>query len=144
MPLKLKPKSKGRIYNRPFKVPSPDLSGWVRKIKGKRTSVEVTFPVSYRYNGGISIGEDWYPGYEVGAPIVPKGYKLISLGVGLQLNARPPYATMLLKRIDPEPPKKPDAFLMGLSAKDRKQCLKMRKANRPDMDTASPREDIAD
>ena len=52
----------------------------------------VTFPVSYRYNGGIVIGNKWYEGFEVPRPKVPKGFELYSIGVGLQLNAQPHYA----------------------------------------------------
>ena len=57
-------------------------------------SKEVTFPCSITYNGGTIINGEWYSGYEV-----PKGFELVSLGVGAQLNARPPYSTMLLKKI---------------------------------------------
>lgn len=64
-----------------------------KKVVGGR---EVTFPVSYRYNGGTIIGNEWYQGYEVPQPKLPKGHKLQTLGVGLQLNAKPPYATMLM------------------------------------------------
>ena len=46
-----------------FKVPPPNLQG---KLKGKKTSMQVTYPVSYRYNGGIPIDGEWYAGYEVG------------------------------------------------------------------------------
>ncbi len=57
---------------------------------------EVQFPSSYRYNGGTIIDGEWYDGYEVGDPIVPAGFKLVGLGVGLQLNAHPPLATQRL------------------------------------------------
>ena len=72
------------------KVPSPVLSA------GER---EVQFPTSYRYNGGIIIDGEWYDGYEVEDPIVPQGYKLVGIGVGLQLNARPPLATMRMVKV---------------------------------------------
>jgi len=62
-------------------------------------SKEVTFPCSITYNGGTIINGEWYSGYEVPKPKVPKGFELVSLGVGAQLNARPPYSTMLLKKI---------------------------------------------
>ena len=65
----------------------------------------VTFPVSYNYNGGIVIDGEWYEGVEVPDPVVPEGYKLKSIGVGLQLNANPPYATMYLEKVDPNAPK---------------------------------------
>lgn len=75
------------------KFPAPDLRS---KCKPGKT-VEVTFPVSYRYNGGIEYEGKYYAGFKVPAPILKPGFKLISIGVLLQLNARPPYATMLLR-----------------------------------------------
>lgn len=60
----------------------------------------VTYPVSYRYNGGITINEEWFDGFDVPAPDVPEGFKLTSIGCGLQLNARPPYATSFLEPLD--------------------------------------------
>lgn len=87
-----------------FKYPKPDLIP-VSKRKARKAiddpnsnGYEVTFPVSYRYNGGIDIGDEWYEGFEVPKPDVPAGWHLESLGVGLQLNNRPPTATMFLKR----------------------------------------------
>jgi hypothetical protein len=65
----------------------------------------VTYPISYRYNGGITIDGEWYEGVEVPDPIVPKGYKLEGIGVGLQLNAIPPEACMYLEKVDPNAPK---------------------------------------
>ncbi len=62
--------------------------------KGK--SIEVSFPVSCTYNGGITISGEWYDGYDVPNPDVPEGWEIVSIGVGLQLNARPPYCTRLL------------------------------------------------
>jgi len=60
--------------------------------------VEVTYAVSYRYNGGgISIRDKWYAGFKVPAPLINPGYVLVGIGVGLQLNACPPYATGVLK-----------------------------------------------
>lgn len=67
--------------------------------KFKDGSYEVTYPVSYRYNGGIIIGDNWYKGYHVPKPDIPEGFELVNIGVGLQLNARPPYATMLVMPI---------------------------------------------
>jgi len=60
----------------------------------------VTYPVSYRYNGGIVIDDTWYEGYEVAKPTVPEGFKLVGIGCGLQLNASPPFATAYLKPIE--------------------------------------------
>ena len=60
----------------------------------------VTYPVSYRYNGGTIIEDEHYEGYEVVKPSTPKGYELVSIGCGLQLNAHPPYATSYLRPLD--------------------------------------------
>jgi len=57
----------------------------------------VHYPVSYTYNGGIVVDGQWYAGIHVPSPNIPEGFALVGIGVGLQLNARPPYATMLLK-----------------------------------------------
>lgn len=65
----------------------------------------VTYPVSYDYNGGIVIDGEWYKGFEVPAPHIPEGYELQGIGVGLQLNAHPPYATGYLKKVVPNAPK---------------------------------------
>lgn len=65
----------------------------------------VTYPVSYDYNGGIVIDGEHYDGVEVPAPMIPVGYELKGIGVGLQLNAHPPYATSYLKKVDPKAPK---------------------------------------
>jgi len=78
-----------------FHFPAPDLTKKARHDK----RVEVTYPVSYTYNGGTVIDGKWYAGYEVPKPIVPKGYKLTGIGVGFQFNAHPPYATMILEPI---------------------------------------------
>lgn len=63
----------------------------------------VTYPVSQEYNGGTIIDGVWYKGYEVPAPKFPKGFKVVSIGCGLQHNAHPPYATVYLQ---PEKPGK--------------------------------------
>lgn len=77
----------------PLKVAAPDLTSKAKP--GER--VMVTYPVSITYNGGAVINGQWYSGYEVPPPIVPRGYKLVGLGVGLQMNAHPPYATAMLE-----------------------------------------------
>lgn len=59
----------------------------------------VTFSVSQVYNGGITIDGEWYNGVSVPPPKIPKGYKLIGIGIGYQLNCVPPYATQLLQKI---------------------------------------------
>ncbi len=60
----------------------------------------VTYPVSYQYNGRIVLDGKWYAGYEVPDPIVPKGFELVGIGCGLELNAHPPLATRYLKPIE--------------------------------------------
>jgi len=83
---KLKPVSKVRAQKA---IANPKIRGY-----------EVTFPVSYRYNGGTIFQGEHYMGYNVPKPDVPKGWHLRSIGVGLQLNCRPPMATMFLERDD--------------------------------------------
>ena len=82
--------------NEMFKVPDCKLT--IGEKWG--SSFLVTYPVSYSYNGGTIIDGKWYKGFEVVKPKVPVGYKLMNIGIGLQLNGHPPYATMLLKPID--------------------------------------------
>jgi len=60
----------------------------------------VTYPVSYRYNGGIVVNGKWHEGYLVPRPHVPKGYMLTGIGCGFQMNARPPQATCMIVRKD--------------------------------------------
>ena len=59
----------------------------------------VTYPVGYRYNGGVTHKGEWYTGFIVPPPIVPEGYRLMDIGIGLELNAWPPVATMLMLKI---------------------------------------------
>ena len=74
-----------------YKCPATNLS--YRSPKGR---CEVSYDVSYEYNGGVIVENEWYKGFEVPPPILPEGYELHNIGVGLQLNAQPPYATALL------------------------------------------------
>ena len=76
-----------------FKCAPTDLRGDTPS-PGKRC--EVIYSVSYEYNGGTIIGDEWYDGYEVPAPLLAPGYTLKGIGVGLQLNCHPPYATAIL------------------------------------------------
>jgi len=62
----------------------------------------ISYPVSYRYNGGISIDGKHYDGFQVKAPKFPKGFQVKNVGCGLQLNARPPYATLYIQKHDGE------------------------------------------
>jgi len=79
----------GRSYK---KFPTPQLTYGERWLD----SYLVSFPVSYQYNGGIIIDGEHYDGIEVPSPIIPDGYTLKSIGVGLNLNYVPPYATRYL------------------------------------------------
>ena len=70
--------------------------GWLVKV-----------PHSIRYNGGIILDKDgnpdpngeWYDGYEVPSPVIPAGYELKSIHTLSELNARPPYHSMLLRKV---------------------------------------------
>lgn len=70
-----------------------------KRLYKARRFHEITYPVSYRYSGGIVVGNAWYRGYIVPKPVVPAGWEIVGLGVGLQLNCRPPYATAGLQPI---------------------------------------------
>lgn len=83
------------IEERRFLCPAPNLIG--KEQPGK--SVKVTYPVSIYYNGGTVVDGKWYSGYMVPDPIVPKGFKLVDMGIGLELNAHPPRCTMALQPI---------------------------------------------
>ena len=74
---------------------APDLT----ELAGEKP-IEVTYPVSYIYNGGCCMGKEWFAGYEVPDPIVPDTHELVGIGVGLQLNAYPPRATKVLRPRD--------------------------------------------
>ena len=60
----------------------------------------VNYPATYQYNGGITVDEEWYDGYEVPPPKTPEGFELVGIGCGYQLNAHPPLATAYLKPLD--------------------------------------------
>jgi hypothetical protein len=75
-----------------FKCTPTDLRGYHPTERE-----EVTYDVSYVYNGGITVDGEWYDGFEVPAPVLAPGYVLVGIGVGLQLNACPPYATGVIK-----------------------------------------------
>ena len=76
-----------------YKCPRPTLTMGEKWCDSRL----VTYPVSYEYNGGIVLDDEWYDGFEVPSPIVPAGFELVGIGIGLQLNAQPPYATAYLK-----------------------------------------------
>ena len=82
-------------------MPQPEIKPVSRKAKNaffRGEGFEGTYPVSYTYNGGIIINDELYKGFKVPPPIVPDGYELVSIGVGLQLNSHPPYATVYVKK----------------------------------------------
>ncbi len=76
-----------------FKVKAPQLERRERWLKRHL----VVYPVSYTYNGGIIVDGDWYEGFEVDPPIVPEGFELVDIGVGLDMNNKPPLATNYLR-----------------------------------------------
>ena len=78
-----------------YKCPVPK----VKKLKKWLKSYLVTYPVSIRYNGGIIIKGKWYDGFKVPPPIIPKGFELVGIGVGLEMNCQPPLATEYLRPI---------------------------------------------
>jgi len=59
----------------------------------------VSYPVSYEYNGGTIYKGQYVKGFEIPEPVVPIGFKLVELYMGLQHNAHPPLKTSKLKRI---------------------------------------------
>ena len=79
-----------------YEVPATDLTKNAKP--GKK--IRVTYAVGYSYNGGTVVNGEWFAGFKVPPPIVPAGYKLIGLAVGLELNAHPPQATALLAPIE--------------------------------------------
>lgn len=78
-----------------LKYPATDLT---KKAKPGK-SVTVTYAVGMSYNGGIVEKGEWFAGYEVPPPIVPEGFKLVGIGIGLCLNSAPPRATAILRQI---------------------------------------------
>jgi len=88
-------KLKGRFEDykgkRWFRMKRPDL----RECK----QGEVQFPTGVRYNGGTIVNGKWVQGILIAEPILPKGFMLRNIGVGLQLNCCPPYATKYLEKM---------------------------------------------
>jgi len=80
--------------NKIKKYPRPQLTKGEKWCDGNL----VTYPVSEMFNGGVIIDDEWYNGVEVPPPIVPEGYVLKSIGVGLERNHVPPLATALLTK----------------------------------------------
>lgn len=60
----------------------------------------VHYPVSYTYNGLVTVKGKLYSGFKVPNPKVPDGFTLESAYCGLELNAQPPMATGVLYPID--------------------------------------------
>jgi hypothetical protein len=77
-----------------YNCPPTDLRGYHPTKRSERC--EVTYSVSQRYKGGRVIEGKWYDGFKVPAPLMNPDCAIISIAVGLQLNARPPYATCLM------------------------------------------------
>jgi hypothetical protein len=77
-----------------YKCPPTDLRGHHPTKREHRC--EVNYSVSQTYNGGIVIGGEWYDGITVPAPYMNPDCAIVGIGVGLQLNACPPYATGLM------------------------------------------------
>ena len=63
------------------------LNGWL-----------VQFAVSSNQQFYDEKNDTIWGGFEVPPPIVPEGYKLVSIGIS-QTNTRPPFATQFLKKI---------------------------------------------
>lgn len=86
----------------------------------------IQYLVSYDYNGGTVIKDQWYKGYVVPEPQLKEGYKLQGIGCGLQLNARPPYATAMLVADDGHDISRGEAgeaIDENKSTEDRKQAI---------------------
>lgn len=81
-----------------FVWPPTDLT--FKAKPGER--VTITYATGISYNGGTVIDGEWFAGYEVPPPIIPAGYELVHIGVGLDLNSHPPRATALLVPINKE------------------------------------------
>jgi len=77
-----------------YEMPAPVISA----LTGRRRRKEISYPVSYRYNGGVIIDGELYAGYKVPPPIVPAGHTLTNRQCGLQLNAEPPHAMSTLTK----------------------------------------------
>ena len=81
------------VHQQPFFVPGQDFTKTARS-----KPVRVYVKKSYLYNGGAIINNEWYPGYEVGDPIVPDTHELVyDIGCGWEMNARPPVAVAVLR-----------------------------------------------
>lgn len=76
-----------------FAVGGTDLRGKERLGR----SVQVRVACSYSYNGGTVVKGVLYSGYDVAPPIIPDGYVLVDIGIGLCLNSHPPMATKILR-----------------------------------------------
>lgn len=77
-----------------------DGERWFRMARPSLSAKEgeVQYPTGVRYNGGTVVNGKWVQGFLIAPPKVPAGFSLRTMGVGLQLNSRPPYATQYLER----------------------------------------------
>ena len=82
------------MYGVDYKVPASEVC--VNATERWCDGYLVMFPVSCRYNGGICVDDVHYDGFDVPKVQATDGYRFVDIGCGLQLNARPPYATKLL------------------------------------------------
>ena len=79
-----------------LKSPATDLTN---KAKPGQ-EVQVTYATGITYNGGTVVNGEWFAGYDVPPPIVPNGFELYHIGVGLDLNSHPPRATAILREVE--------------------------------------------
>lgn len=77
-----------------FKVPAPELLPFKSGSRRK-----VSWPVSHEYDGGVTVKNKWYKGYEIPPPIVPEGFVLREESRDLVLDAKPSRATGYLFKI---------------------------------------------
>ncbi len=82
-----------------YLCPIPDLTVFAAKaVRAGKDSIEVTYPVSHTYLNDFIVGDEVYRGYDVPAPIIPPGWKLVDIKAPLRMGCRPPHATMLMKK----------------------------------------------
>ena len=86
-----------------FKVPTPVIKLTKSGKPAARHNPEkwgsgwlVQYPTGYRYNGGIIVNDKLVAGFVVDPPKLPDGYRLQGIGVGLEMNSRPPMLTKSL------------------------------------------------
>jgi len=78
----------------------PGLDKRIHILRKRHDGYEVSFPVSYEWNGGPSVVVD--PPVEP-----PPGWEFHSLACGLNMNARPPRQTVLMAKKEIDEPGNP-------------------------------------